>query len=191
MVHIPSQEARVARAGESARIAEFKRLCRERGLAITVQRRVIFEAILDRTDHPTADQIYDGVSKQVPGISRTTVYRVLETFADIGVVTKACSPGAATRFDAVTRHHHHLVCRSCEKLIDLEDAKLDASVRLPNLQTTQFEIHDFSVHFHGICAACRRKREASKRKSSARTNRARNRSVKRRGQGTPRKRSKP
>lgn len=139
------------------RLQQFEALCRQRGLALTVQRRLILEAVLERGDHPTADQMYELVRGRIPGISRTTVYRVLETLVDVGVITKACTPGAATRFDPVTDRHHHLVCLGCEALFDLPDRELCHSVQLPDVRPLAFEIRDFSIHFHGICAACRRK----------------------------------
>jgi Fur family peroxide stress response transcriptional regulator len=103
------------------RLQGFERLCREHGLALTVQRREVFAAMLERRDHPTAEQIYAKVKGRVPGVSRTTVYRVLETLVGAGVITKACHPGAAARYDPLTRRHHHLVCLHCEKVVDLED----------------------------------------------------------------------
>jgi Fur family peroxide stress response transcriptional regulator len=139
------------------RLQRFEELCRERGLALTVQRRRVLELILDRKDHPTADQIYDDVKKHLPGVSRTTVYRVLDTLVDIGVITKACSRGAATRFDPVTERHHHLLCAHCEKLIDIDDDQFAHRVELPDVGAFSFEIHDFCIQFSGICAACRKR----------------------------------
>jgi Fur family peroxide stress response transcriptional regulator len=146
----------------STRIQQFEARCRQRGLALTVQRRAILEAILDRTDHPTADQVYEDVKPQLPTVSRTTVYRVLETLVELGVITKASSPGAATRFDPMTQRHHHLVCLHCDRLIDLADPQLDQRVALPDVASHSFEIQDFSIHFHGICATCRRKQRAGR-----------------------------
>ncbi len=151
----------MATADKSERIRQFEQLCRDRGLAVTVQRRFVFEAIVDRADHPTADEVYEVVKGNIPGISRTTVYRTLDTLVEIGVVSKACSPGAATRFDPMTSRHHHLVCLRCEKLIDLADEHLEATVKLPDAQAHSFQIRDFSIHFHGICADCRGKEESA------------------------------
>lgn len=138
------------------RMQQFESLCRQRGLSLTVQRQRIFELILERSDHPTADQVYEDVKVQVPGVSRTTVYRVLDMLVDLGVILKAPSPGAATRYDPLTRHHHHMVCRRCESLIDLEDADLDSSIKLPDLQNAKsFQIESYSIHFYGICELCR------------------------------------
>ena len=79
------------------KIIMFESLCRERGLALTVQRRIILENLASRADHPTADQIYEAVKERIRGLSRTTVYRVLETFVQLGVVTKVSNPQAKAR----------------------------------------------------------------------------------------------
>jgi Fur family peroxide stress response transcriptional regulator len=140
-----------------ARLQRLETLCRQRGLAMTVQRRRILELVLDRKDHPTADQIYESAKKHLPDVSRTTVYRVLNTLVDVGVITKACSWGAATRFDPVTHRHHHLVCVHCEKLIDIEDGSFRHRVELPDVGDLPFKIQSFCIQFFGVCAACRKK----------------------------------
>ena len=55
------------------RLQRFEKLCRERGLAITAQRRRILALILDHRDHPTADQLYEDTKRHLPDVSRTTV----------------------------------------------------------------------------------------------------------------------
>jgi Fur family peroxide stress response transcriptional regulator len=154
-------------------LARFEELCRERGFSVTVQRRVIFEALLGRTDHPTPDVVYELVKERLPGLSRTTVYRVLETLVDIGVVSKACAPGAAIRIDPLTHRHHHLICVRCEKLTDLEDDEVVSRVESPDERAHAFQIHNYSIHFHGLCAACRRKAEPGKSTAPAARGRAR------------------
>lgn len=140
---------------KQARIERFERLCRVHGLSLTVQRRVILEAILDREDHPAADQVYEAVRERIPGVSRTTVYRVLETLVRLGLITKVCHPGAAARFDPKTHQHHHLVCLHCGGIVDLEDERLEG-ITLPEVSTKGFEVQEFHIHFRGICPACRK-----------------------------------
>lgn len=136
-------------------IRRFETACRQRGIPVTVQRRRILEAILDRTDHPTPDQVHASVKKVLPDVSRTTVYRVLEMLTDLGLLTKACTPGAATRVDPRTARHHHLVCLRCDRLFDVEDAAVDHRIRPPDVRQQGFAIDDYSIYFTGICAACR------------------------------------
>jgi Fur family transcriptional regulator, peroxide stress response regulator len=129
------------------------RSCRAGGLAMTVQRRAVLEALSVRHDHPTADQIYEAVRGRVPGISRTTVYRVLETFLRIGVARRVSQPGAAVRFEARTDGHHHLVCRRCGRIDDVDLPGL----RPPPHPRTGFQIIDWQVEFSGYCPHCRPK----------------------------------
>jgi len=140
----------------TVRLRQFESLCRRQGLPLTVQRREILEAVLQRDDHPTADQLYESLQERIPGLSRTTVYRVLSTLVEVGVIRRLHHPGTAVRFDGKIDRHHHLVCKKCDKVIDIHDATWD-EVPLPVVQREGFEIDDFSVHFTGICAKCRRK----------------------------------
>ena len=138
--------------------AEFERRCRQEGLPVTIQRRSILQTLSKRSDHPTADQIYDEVRGRIPGLSRTTVYRVLETLVRLGVATKTPHPGAAARFDPNTDPHHHMACTRCDALIDLHDASLDG-LKSAAARRAGFEVRDYSVHFRGLCPRCRTKRK--------------------------------
>lgn len=148
---------------ESIAIRQFEAACRARGLPVTVQRRRIFEALLGRTDHPTPDQVHAAVKEMLPGVSRTTVYRVLETLVGLGVLAKACSPSAATRVDPRTHRHHHLVCQRCDRLVDVEDAAVEHRIRPPDVRREGFAIHTYSIYFTGLCAACRQAARESRR----------------------------
>ena len=115
------------------RIEQFERICRDRRLPLTVQRRAILQAIVGREDHPTADQIHAQINTCLPKVSRTSIYRILEMLVETGMITKVCHPGSAARFDPKRRRHHHLVCMSCERIIDVEEPRLD-SLPLPNVR---------------------------------------------------------
>src|SRR5690349_18355884 len=110
----------------NSRMNEFDRICRERGLPLTMQRRAVFESVLERHDHPSADQIYDAIKLKMPSLSRTTVYRILDTLVQTGMVKRICHPGSAARFDPKVRQHHHLVCMRCQRILDIESPQLDA-----------------------------------------------------------------
>jgi Fur family peroxide stress response transcriptional regulator len=127
---------------------------------MTVQRRIVLEALSKRDDHPTADQLLEDIREAVPTLSRSTVYRVLDTLVRLGLAVKTPHPGAAVRFDPTTERHHHLVCLRCEKMVDLHAPQLDA-LGLPDARRHGFQIRDYSIHFRGLCATCRRARNGN------------------------------
>jgi Fur family peroxide stress response transcriptional regulator len=141
-------------ATKQRRIEHFRHVCRTHGLPLTDQRQVVLEAVLDLDNHPTADQVHEAVSQADPGVSRATVYRALEGLARVGVITKACHPGKAVRYDGRTDTHHHLVCLRCDEITDITDDGLDALV-LPDTSRLGFEVSDFRVQLRGVCRRCR------------------------------------
>ena len=141
-------------AGHPSKLTRVADILRRQGLPLTIQRRTIYEALEGRLDHPTADQVYEGVRHRIPGLSRTTVYRVLETLVRVGAARKIGHPGAAARFDPRVDHHHHLVCVECERLIDFELSSEDR-IPVPSSRKTGFRVLDYSIHFTGLCFDCR------------------------------------
>lgn len=137
------------------RIAAFEEVCRRHGVPLTVQRRAVLEAVLERDDHPSAEQVFAVVRTRIPGISRTTVYRVLDALVGLGVIGRAHHQGSIARFDAKTHRHHHLVCEGCRRVVDYEAPGLDG-LPLPEPAAIGFEVRDYSIQFTGLCAACRR-----------------------------------
>jgi Fur family peroxide stress response transcriptional regulator len=136
------------------RIEAFEQLCRERGIPCTVQRRAILEAVLERDDHPTADRLFKDVSSRHRGIARATVHRTLETLVGMGLIAKADHPGHVNRYDPRIAVHHHLVCTRCDRIIDIQDKRLDA-LPLPDTSAFAFDAVDMRVQVRGICKECR------------------------------------
>jgi len=145
-------------AATQRRLEQFESICHERGLPITVQRRVILETTLSLDNHPTADQIHEAVAERIAGISRTTVYRTLETLVRLGLITKACHPGGVTRYDRRIELHHHLVCMRCDAVVDISDDRFDA-LPIPDTSAYGFEVSDHQVQLRGLCKTCREKEE--------------------------------
>jgi Fur family peroxide stress response transcriptional regulator len=147
------------------RLSQSLALCRESGLAMTVQRRAILEELVSRRDHPSADQIFETVAGRVPGLSRTTVYRVLEAFVRAGAARKVSHPDAVARFDPIHERHHHLQCEKCGTLFDLEDSELRGFAAPRSVGS--FVVRDYSINFTGVCAGCRDSKSAKKDKKGS------------------------
>ncbi len=134
---------------------KLESLCRLQGLALTMQRRAVLETLAARTDHPTADQVYDAVRGVVRGVSRTTVYRVLEALVGLGIVARVSNPQSRARFDADTGRHHHLICIGCGSVTDCHDERLNG-IDVPGEVGEAFAVRDFSLAITGLCSSCRR-----------------------------------
>lgn len=130
--------------------------CRQHGLPITLQRRVILEHLAGRCDHPDADQIYEGVRDRLTGVSRTTVYRVLDVLERIGVVNRIATPESKSRFDANTTPHIHVYCAHCSRIDDIVESErpvqqIQHQIHAP----TGFEVKETMILFTGLCRECR------------------------------------
>ncbi|QDU60569.1 Transcriptional regulator PerR [Planctomycetes bacterium Pan216] len=146
--------------GSERHVDSCEELFRACGMPLTIQRRIIFEELSQRSDHPTADQIFQSVQDRLPGLSRTTVYRVLEALVEAGLIQRICHPGATARYDANMNRHHHVVCLKCQRVIDLHSSELDA-LAVPKGLDGSFRVLDVSVHFRGLCAECQEKQDTA------------------------------
>ena len=139
---------------KTQRLEDYRKLCRERGLTLTAQRRAILEAVLDLDNHPQADEVYAALARRRLRVSRATVFRTLESLARLGIIAKACHTGSSVRYDGRTDLHHHLICTSCDRVIDLSDKHLD-SVPVPDTRRFGFVVSDLQVQLRGTCRECR------------------------------------
>jgi Fur family peroxide stress response transcriptional regulator len=127
---------------------------RQRGLSLTTQRRIILQELSGRKDHPTAEQVYESVRHRLPGLSKATVYRVLDTLVQAGAARKVFHQGAIVRYDPMTARHHHLICQECGKLFDIESS-MNEDVCLDAVSVSGFQVTDYTINFTGICSRCR------------------------------------
>ena len=127
----------------------------ERGLTLTRQRRVIYECLVEATDHPTAEQLHERIHVSLPNLSLATVYKALHLFSELGLARGVATPDGRARFDAQACPHHHLRCRRCGMLVDVYDRRLDVQVPPAVAAATGFEITASEVQLAGVCPACR------------------------------------
>jgi Fe2+ or Zn2+ uptake regulation protein len=135
--------------------AELTELFRARGLKVTPQRQAIFGVLHGETAHPTAEWVYEAVSKSMPTISLRTVYQTLNDLAAMGEVHTLDLGTGSSRFDPNVDDHHHLVCDQCGRVVDVY---ADASaVKVAGSQRHGFTISHTDVVFRGTCPTCKRK----------------------------------
>ena len=143
-------------------LEDFRLRCKERGLAFTFQRQVIYEAVVDSREHPTPELIYEHVRKRIPSISLGTVYKNVKTFLDSGVLKEVSLHHGSLRLEANMTPHHHVVCSSCRTIYDIDESAVEPVRYSARDVPRGFKIERCRVEFAGLCKACRAARMKSK-----------------------------
>jgi Fur family transcriptional regulator, peroxide stress response regulator len=134
-------------------IESFREACARQGLAATHQRMVIYRALITRYDHPSPEDVYETVRKEIPSISLGTVYKNIRTFIEHGLLGEVSLHHGTARLEVNLKPHHHLVCLRCKAIVDLEDEDLDP-VRLRGRAPEGFQVRRYSVEAIGLCKSC-------------------------------------
>jgi Fur family ferric uptake transcriptional regulator len=126
---------------------------RERGVQVTAQRLAVLRAV-ERHPHATADTVASDVREQIGAISRQSVYDALGTLVDVGLLRRIQPEGSPARFeDRVDDNHHHIICRDCGSLVDVDCAVGSAPCLTPK-EDFGFQIDEAEVAYWGRCPAC-------------------------------------
>ncbi len=133
--------------------ASFEGLCRARGVRVTAQRLAVYRVLAADASHPSADAVYARLRPRVPGLSRTTVYRVLDTLQGEGLVRRVSTTRGVARYDAITAPHQHLVCRSCGSMEDFVSPAL-SGLAAPRTAGRGFRVEELDIRLVGTCARC-------------------------------------
>jgi len=123
----------------------------EKGLKVTPQRMAILEAIITLKNHPTADKIIDFIRDSHPNIATGTVYKILETYVDMGLIQKVKTETDVMRYDAELEKHHHLFCKESEKIEDYFNEEIDGMLQeyFKNKGIPDFQIEDIKLQISG------------------------------------------
>jgi Fur family peroxide stress response transcriptional regulator len=132
---------------------EIRLRFRSRGLKVTPQRMAIYQALVETTSHPTAEDLHRRVRRRHPMISPNTVYYTLTALRQAGLVHEVNYWHDRSRFDANVTSHHHLICLGCRTIQDLMDEDLDR-LQVARQAAGGFKIVGHRVEFQGYCAAC-------------------------------------
>jgi len=139
------------------RINSFIDQCKELGLKVTPQRIAIYKELANTDQHPSAESICQKIRNYYPNISLTTIYRTLETFEKLGLVSVVNVLYNAARYDANLEPHHHMVCVICKKVEDYYDESL-MNLDISKRNLTGYKVIGYTIQLNGICKDCRRKK---------------------------------
>lgn len=128
-------------------------LLRKHGLQVTAQRLAVLRAV-SRRPHGTADEIAEGVRAEIGAISRQAVYDALGILAEKGLIRRIQPAGSPARYeDRVGDNHHHLICRTCGKTVDV-DCAVGETPCLTAANDSGYEIDEAEVIYWGRCPEC-------------------------------------
>lgn len=133
--------------------ADAADMLREHGVQVTAQRLAVLRAV-SAQPHITADAVAETARDDIGSISRQSVYDALNTLVESGIVRRIQPAGSPARFETrVGDNHHHLVCRDCGVVIDV-DCAVGYTPCLTASDDQGFEIDEAEVNYWGRCPAC-------------------------------------
>ncbi|MFO8052997.1 MAG: Fur family transcriptional regulator [Candidatus Omnitrophota bacterium] len=142
---------------------------RGKGYRLTIPRRAILSLLNKTSKHLSAEDIYIAVRRTYPAIGLTTVYRTLEVLVGMGIVSKLDFGQGRARYELRSRaaqeiHHHHLICKNCNKVIDYsnfvkEEAELIEKTEKLLENKYGFKIDEHRLQFYGLCSKCRKEKK--------------------------------
>jgi Fe2+ or Zn2+ uptake regulation protein len=128
-------------------------LLRQHGMPVTAQRLAVLRAVSDRP-HSTADDIDKVVRAEIGAISHQAVYNALAALTDKGILRRIQPAGSPARYEnRVGDNHHHLICRSCRRMIDV-DCAVGYTPCLIAADSAGYEVDEAEVIYWGRCPDC-------------------------------------
>jgi Fur family ferric uptake transcriptional regulator len=132
---------------------DFSNLLRDRHVQVTAQRLAVMRAV-SAYPHCTADDVAEGVRAEIGTISKQAVYDALALLTGKGLIRRIQPSGSAALYeDRVGDNHHHLICRQCRKLVDVDCAVGDAPCLTPS-NGSGYQIEEAEVVYWGTCPDC-------------------------------------
>jgi Fur family ferric uptake transcriptional regulator len=132
---------------------DHRALLRGHGMQVTAQRLAVLRAVSGQP-HNTADDIGNIVRAEIGAISRQAVYDTLAALTEKGLLRRIQPAGSPARYeDRVGDNHHHLICRSCNRMVDV-DCAVGNTPCLTAADDSGYEIDEAEVIYWGRCPDC-------------------------------------
>lgn len=137
---------------------DLKAVLRQAGLKVTGQRMLILrEFLLSKDRHMTAQQLFEAVLEKDDTVGFATVYRLLRSLTDVGIMTETRMGGVSARYEFQSRNHHdHLTCESCGLIVEFENSEIEI-LQQRVAEKLGFILTHHVLELFGLCKACRKK----------------------------------
>jgi Fur family peroxide stress response transcriptional regulator len=120
------------------------------GFRFTPQRQQVYDVLMTKRDHPTAEEVFIRAKRQMPEISMATVYNCLDALVQSGLARQVTLDRGAARFCPNMQEHCHFYCDTCDRVFDVD---LPAGSPLVTL-ADGFKADRFEIAIHGACPDC-------------------------------------
>jgi Fur family ferric uptake transcriptional regulator len=135
-------------------------LLRQQGFKVTAQRLAVLRAV-SASPHLTAEDVVEIVRADLGVVSRRAVYDAVNVLADMGLLRRIQPAGSAARYEnRVGDNHHHLICRQCGRMVDV-DCAVGVTPCLTAADDAGYVIDEAEVIYWGHCPTCRQAAEGS------------------------------
>lgn len=131
-------------------IEDIRNILEKRGIQPSFQRIKIFEYLIKHRGHPTVETIYRDLVKEIPTLSKTTVYNTLNLFVEKGLAHTITIEGTEIRYEVATEPHAHFKCLKCGKIYDV----------FPNFNLYKLDeieghkVTELHLYIKGTCKEC-------------------------------------
>lgn len=144
----------------------FRDLCASHGITMTHQRQVLFEVMQGIPGHPSPEEVFEHVRQRIPSISLATVYKNIHLFIQSGLLREVSLHHGSLRVEMNDRPHHHMVCKQCKAIFDLDEDEL-GTLAQPMTLPNGFIAERYCVDVLGLCAACQSTAKPSEPRAAA------------------------
>ncbi|HEX2054406.1 MAG TPA: Fur family transcriptional regulator [Actinomycetota bacterium] len=128
-------------------------LLRRHGVQVTAQRLAVLQAVSERP-HSTADDVDRAVRSEIGAISRQAVYDALSVLTERGLLRRIQPAGSPARYEnRVGDNHHHLICRTCSRMVDV-DCAVGQTPCLTAADSSGYLIDEAEIIYWGRCPEC-------------------------------------
>jgi Fur family peroxide stress response transcriptional regulator len=140
------------RSGQDVSHGELQMHLEKSGLRMTAQREHIYGVLLQKKDHPTAEEVFIRAKKGMPDISMATVYNCLDALVNCDLVRQVNQDRSATRYCSNMQRHHHFHCDECGRAFDIDLIPSAPPIEVP--VPDGFTASQFEVTVRGQCPEC-------------------------------------
>lgn len=139
-------------------LIEFRNLLKNSGQKYTRQREAVLRVLYNHEGHYTPEELYLVVKDNFPhlNVGIATVYRTLNLLEDSNIATSISFGSQGKKYELATKpHHDHMICRSCNKIIEFEDSTIEKRQK-KIAKEYNFKLTGHLMQLYGVCADCQK-----------------------------------